>query len=230
MNADAICWDNLLRANQERNLRCKLAPSMVPGNLCGRFAGKARGFVESGCPNERRMYGPGPTARGGTGQRRTKPEVIRVMPPVTGNWIVGYGRNNACRIDAPPLSSFLGGAYSRHKRLSGSGVILTNAVGTAPGDRPTPTGSPSRRTARLRLHPPPSSGSSLQGACGRERTAPSAHTLQRLAHETGRLPSTTKKVLRLPDLLQQIARDGVLSAFERVTHTLPWPTLRNFRV
>ena len=40
---------------------------------------------------------------------------------------------------------------------------------------------------------------------------PSAQTLQRLADETGHQPSTLEKVLRLLDLLQEIARDSVLS-------------------
>ena len=40
---------------------------------------------------------------------------------------------------------------------------------------------------------------------------PSAQTLQRLADETGHQPSTLEKVLRLLDLLQEIARDPELS-------------------
>ncbi|MCE2519266.1 MAG: nucleotidyl transferase AbiEii/AbiGii toxin family protein [Alphaproteobacteria bacterium] len=42
-------------------------------------------------------------------------------------------------------------------------------------------------------------------------TAPSAQTLQRLADETGHQPGTMEKVLRLLDLLREIARDGVLA-------------------
>ncbi|MCY4608754.1 MAG: hypothetical protein OXD40_09175 [bacterium] len=42
-------------------------------------------------------------------------------------------------------------------------------------------------------------------------TAASAQTLQRLADETGHQPGTMEKVLRLLDLLQEIARDGVLA-------------------
>ncbi|MDE0203928.1 MAG: hypothetical protein OXK73_16015 [Rhodospirillaceae bacterium] len=41
--------------------------------------------------------------------------------------------------------------------------------------------------------------------------APSAQTLQRLADETGHQPGTLEKVLRLLDLLQEIARDRVLA-------------------
>lgn len=41
--------------------------------------------------------------------------------------------------------------------------------------------------------------------------APSAQTLQRLAGETGHQPGTLEKVLRLLDLLQEIARDPILS-------------------
>ena len=41
--------------------------------------------------------------------------------------------------------------------------------------------------------------------------APSAQTLQRLADDTGHQPGTLEKVLRLLDLLQEIARDRVLS-------------------
>ncbi len=41
--------------------------------------------------------------------------------------------------------------------------------------------------------------------------APSARTLQRLADDTGHQPGTLEKVLRLLDLLQEIARDRVLS-------------------
>jgi predicted nucleotidyltransferase component of viral defense system len=41
--------------------------------------------------------------------------------------------------------------------------------------------------------------------------APSAQTLQRLAEETGHQAGTLEKVLRLLDLLQEIARDPVLS-------------------
>jgi predicted nucleotidyltransferase component of viral defense system len=41
--------------------------------------------------------------------------------------------------------------------------------------------------------------------------APSVQTLQRLAGETGHQPGTLEKVLRLLDLLQEIARDPVLS-------------------
>lgn len=41
--------------------------------------------------------------------------------------------------------------------------------------------------------------------------APSAQTLQRIADETGHQPGTLEKVLRLLDLLQEIARDPVLS-------------------
>jgi predicted nucleotidyltransferase component of viral defense system len=40
---------------------------------------------------------------------------------------------------------------------------------------------------------------------------PSAQTLQRIADETGHQPGTLEKVLRLLDLLQEIARDPVLS-------------------
>ncbi len=42
-------------------------------------------------------------------------------------------------------------------------------------------------------------------------TAPSAQTLQRLAAETGHQAGTLEKVMRLLDLLQEIARDPVLS-------------------
>ena len=42
-------------------------------------------------------------------------------------------------------------------------------------------------------------------------TAPSAQTLQRLADDTGHQPGTLEKVLRLLDLLQEIAHDQVLS-------------------
>ncbi len=42
-------------------------------------------------------------------------------------------------------------------------------------------------------------------------TAPSAQTLQRLANETGLQASTLEKVLRLLDVLQEIARDPVLA-------------------
>lgn len=41
--------------------------------------------------------------------------------------------------------------------------------------------------------------------------APSAQTLQRIADETGHQLGTLEKVLRLLDLLQEIARDSVLS-------------------
>ena len=41
--------------------------------------------------------------------------------------------------------------------------------------------------------------------------APSAQTLQRLADDTGHQPGTLEKVLRLLDLLQEIARDRILS-------------------
>ena len=41
--------------------------------------------------------------------------------------------------------------------------------------------------------------------------APSAQTLQRLADETGHQAGTLEKVLRLLDLLQEIARDRVLA-------------------
>jgi predicted nucleotidyltransferase component of viral defense system len=41
--------------------------------------------------------------------------------------------------------------------------------------------------------------------------APSAQTLQRVAAETGHQPGTLEKVLRLLDLLQEIARDSILS-------------------
>ena len=41
--------------------------------------------------------------------------------------------------------------------------------------------------------------------------APSAQTLQRLADDTGHQPGTLEKVLRLLDLLQEIAQDRVLS-------------------
>ena len=41
--------------------------------------------------------------------------------------------------------------------------------------------------------------------------APSAQTLQRLANDTGHQPATLEKVLRLLDLLQEIAHDQVLS-------------------
>ena len=41
--------------------------------------------------------------------------------------------------------------------------------------------------------------------------APSAQTLQRLADETGHRAGTLEKALRLLDLLQEIARDRVLS-------------------
>ena len=41
--------------------------------------------------------------------------------------------------------------------------------------------------------------------------APSAQTLQRLADETGHQLGTLEKVLRLLDLLQEIARDPLLS-------------------
>ncbi|MCY3880008.1 MAG: nucleotidyl transferase AbiEii/AbiGii toxin family protein [Rhodobacteraceae bacterium] len=41
--------------------------------------------------------------------------------------------------------------------------------------------------------------------------APSAQTLQRLADKTGHQPGTLEKVLRLLDLLQEIARDRVLA-------------------
>ncbi len=37
--------------------------------------------------------------------------------------------------------------------------------------------------------------------------APSDRTLQRLADETGHQPGTLEKVLRLLDMLQEIARD-----------------------
>lgn len=40
---------------------------------------------------------------------------------------------------------------------------------------------------------------------------PSARTLQRLANETGYQSGTLEKVLRLLDLLQEIARDPILS-------------------
>ena len=42
-------------------------------------------------------------------------------------------------------------------------------------------------------------------------TAPSAQTLQRLAGETGLATGTLEKVLRLMDVLQEIARDPVLA-------------------
>jgi predicted nucleotidyltransferase component of viral defense system len=42
-------------------------------------------------------------------------------------------------------------------------------------------------------------------------TAPSAQTLQRLANETGMQAGTLEKVLRLLDVLQEIARDPVLA-------------------
>ena len=42
-------------------------------------------------------------------------------------------------------------------------------------------------------------------------TAPSAQSLQRLANETGLQASTLEKVLRLLDVLQEIARDPVLA-------------------
>ena len=42
-------------------------------------------------------------------------------------------------------------------------------------------------------------------------TAPSAQTLQRIAGETGLQPGTLEKVLRLMDVLQEIARDPVLA-------------------
>ncbi len=41
--------------------------------------------------------------------------------------------------------------------------------------------------------------------------APSAQTLQRVADETGHQPGTLEKVMRLLDMLQEIARDPVLS-------------------
>ena len=41
--------------------------------------------------------------------------------------------------------------------------------------------------------------------------APSAQTPQRLVDETGHQPGTLERVLRLPDLLQEIARDRVLA-------------------
>lgn len=41
--------------------------------------------------------------------------------------------------------------------------------------------------------------------------APSAQTPQRLAEDTGRQPCTLEKVQRLLDLLQEIARDRILS-------------------
>jgi hypothetical protein len=41
--------------------------------------------------------------------------------------------------------------------------------------------------------------------------APSAHTLQRVADETGHQPGTIEKVMRLLDMLEEIARDPVLS-------------------
>ena len=41
--------------------------------------------------------------------------------------------------------------------------------------------------------------------------APSAQTLQRLADDTGHQPGTLEKVLRLLDLMQEIARDRILS-------------------
>ena len=41
--------------------------------------------------------------------------------------------------------------------------------------------------------------------------APSAQTLQRLADDTGHQPDTLEKVLRLLDLLQEIAKDRILS-------------------
>ena len=70
MNADAICWDDLLRANREGDLQCHSEPSMVPGDQCDCFAGRARGLVEPGCPNLRWIYNPGPTAREDTGSAR----------------------------------------------------------------------------------------------------------------------------------------------------------------
>ena len=42
-------------------------------------------------------------------------------------------------------------------------------------------------------------------------TAPSAQTLQRLAGETGLQPGTLEKVMRLLDVLQEIAGDEVLA-------------------
>lgn len=42
-------------------------------------------------------------------------------------------------------------------------------------------------------------------------TAPSAQTLQRLANETGMQAGTLEKVLRLLDVVQEIARDHVLA-------------------
>ena len=42
-------------------------------------------------------------------------------------------------------------------------------------------------------------------------TAPSSQTLQRLANATGLQAGTLKKVLRLLDVLQEIARDPVLA-------------------
>lgn len=42
--------------------------------------------------------------------------------------------------------------------------------------------------------------------------APSLQTLQRLASETGYQPGTLEKVLRLLDLLQEIAADDILGA------------------
>jgi len=41
--------------------------------------------------------------------------------------------------------------------------------------------------------------------------APSAQTLQRVADETGHQPGTIEKVMRLLDMLEEIARDPVLS-------------------
>ena len=59
--------------------------------------------------------------------------------------------------------------------------------------------------------------------------APSAQTLQRLADETGHQRGTLERVLRLPDLLQEIARNRVLAdrlVFPRrpgdATHTATW--------
>jgi hypothetical protein len=40
--------------------------------------------------------------------------------------------------------------------------------------------------------------------------APSRETLQRIASETGHQPATLEKVLRLLDLLQEIAGDSLL--------------------
>ena len=42
-------------------------------------------------------------------------------------------------------------------------------------------------------------------------TAPSAQTLQRIADETGHRPGTLEKVMRLLDMLHEIAHDPVLS-------------------